>query len=94
MTGETEREDGAMRYPTKNTIKVLNRRMPVPNSRTGRIGLGIVLILGGILGFLPVVGFWMLPLGVLVLAHDMPGVRRWRRKMIVRWYRKKEIRGE
>ena len=37
--------------------------------------MGIALILGGIVGFLPILGFWMVPLGFLVLAIDVPFVR-------------------
>ncbi len=43
-----------------------------PSSRWVRIPLGIVLILGGIVGFLPILGFWMVPLGLMLLAHDIP----------------------
>ena len=39
--------------------------------------LGIVLMLGGVLGFLPVLGFWMIPLGLALLATDIPPMRRW-----------------
>lgn len=43
-----------------------------------RILLGIGLVIGGILGFLPILGFWMIPLGLAVLAVDIPFVeRRW-----------------
>jgi uncharacterized membrane protein len=42
-----------------------------------RIPLGIVLVLFGALGFLPLLGFWMLPLGIIVLAVDVPFVRHW-----------------
>ncbi|MWB77763.1 hypothetical protein GLS40_06985 [Pseudooceanicola sp. 216_PA32_1] len=39
--------------------------------------LGLLLICGGILGFLPILGFWMLPLGVALLALDLgPGWKR------------------
>lgn len=41
-----------------------------------RIPLAILLILGGIFSFLPVLGIWMLPLGLLVLAVDVPPLRR------------------
>ena len=51
-------------------------KVRLPRSRWLRIGLGIALILGGILGFLPILGFWMLPLGVIVLAADIPLARR------------------
>jgi hypothetical protein len=35
-----------------------------------------LLILGGLLGFLPLLGFWMIPLGFSLLAMDFPVVRR------------------
>ena len=31
---------------------------------------------GGVFSFLPVLGLWMLPLGLLVLAVDIPPLRR------------------
>ena len=37
--------------------------------------VGILLIIGGFFGFLPVLGFWMIPLGVLFLASGSPAVR-------------------
>lgn len=43
-----------------------------------RLFLGILLIIGGILGFLPILGFWMIPLGVMVAAMDIRLYRRWR----------------
>lgn len=45
-----------------------------------RLPLGVLLILGGIFGFLPVLGFWMIPLGVLVAAMDIKLIRRWLRR--------------
>jgi UPF0716 family protein affecting phage T7 exclusion len=53
-----------------------------------RLGAGVLLLIGGILGFLPIVGFWMFPLGLLVLSYDLPIVRRWRRRMEVTWLRR------
>ena len=50
-----------------------------------RILLGILLILGGMLGFLPILGFWMLPLGVIVLAKEIPAVDRLARRALLRW---------
>lgn len=41
-----------------------------------RIAVGLVLVAGGILGFLPVLGFWMIPLGLAVIFIDVPVVRR------------------
>lgn len=47
--------------------------------RIARATLGILLILGGVLGFFPVLGFWMIPLGLLILAADF----RWARHALV-----------
>jgi hypothetical protein len=48
-----------------------------------RVALGLAMVIGGFLGFLPVLGFWMLPLGLLILSIDFPPVRRFRRAMTV-----------
>lgn len=40
-----------------------------------RLPAAVALIAGGLVGFLPVVGFWMLPLGLVLLAVDIPGLR-------------------
>jgi hypothetical protein len=66
--------------------------MPLPASRAARIALGGALIVGGIAGFLPILGFWMLPLGMLVLSVDVPAVRRWRRRFSVWWARRRQAR--
>ncbi|SEL22542.1 hypothetical protein SAMN05443999_104129 [Roseovarius azorensis] len=44
-----------------------------------RLVVGILLIGGGVLGFLPVLGFWMIPLGIAVAALDVVPVLRWLR---------------
>ena len=36
----------------------------------------IALIVGGVFGFLPILGFWMIPLGTLLIGEDIPPVRR------------------
>jgi hypothetical protein len=43
-----------------------------------RVPTGVALVGGGLLGFLPlpVVGIWMLPVGLALLAHDIPKMRR------------------
>lgn len=68
-------------------VRVFNSHWHLPKSKPLRIGLGIVLIGCGLLGFLPVLGFWMIPLGLLVLSVDLPVVRRWRRQVTVWWYK-------
>jgi hypothetical protein len=71
-------------------IRFANRHFHLPQSKPLRLGLGILLVAGGLLGFLPVLGFWMIPLGLLVLSVDIPIVRRWRRQLAVWWHRRKE----
>jgi hypothetical protein len=47
-----------------------------PKSRLVRIPAGLLLIAGGIFSFLPALGVWMLPLGLLLIAYDMPFLRK------------------
>ena len=70
-----------------SAIKIFNREIRIPRQKWLRILLGISLIMGGLLGFLPVVGFWMLPLGLFVLSVDMPIVRRYSRRIGLKWAR-------
>ncbi len=61
-------------------VRHLRRRIQVSARRHlppgARLLVGLALILGGLFGFLPVLGFWMLPLGVAVAALDI--VPLWR----------------
>jgi hypothetical protein len=75
-------------------IRFGNRHWHLPQSRPIRIGIGILLVAFGLLGFLPVLGFWMIPLGLLVLSVDVPIVRRWRRQLAVWWHRDRKAEGE
>jgi hypothetical protein len=45
-------------------------------SRWVRVPAGLLLVVFGIFGFLPVLGFWMVPLGILLLAQDIAFLRR------------------
>jgi hypothetical protein len=69
-----------------------------PGSRILRIPLGIFLILGGIFSFLPILGIWMLPLGFLLLALDLPFLQGPLNNLIVRgerwWLKYKRKRAE
>lgn len=55
-----------------------------PSSRWLRVPVGLLLVLGGLLGFLPVLGFWMLVPGLLLLSLDVPFLRLPVRVAIVR----------
>lgn len=48
-----------------------------PNSRSVRLPLGIVALLIGVFGFMiPVLGIEMIPLGLLLIAQDVPFLRK------------------
>jgi len=77
-------------------LKIGKRVIRLPASRLLRTVLGVALVIGGLLWFLPVVGLWMLPLGLAVLAVDIPALRplsrrinAWISRLIDRFWRKK-----
>jgi hypothetical protein len=76
--------------PTAPTFSLIGRSYSLPQSRAQRIAIGIGLIVLGIFGFLPVLGFWMVPLGLLVLSYEFASVRRLRRRTIVWWERRRQ----
>jgi purine-cytosine permease-like protein len=56
--------------------------------------IGVLLVLLGFVGFLPIIGFWMIPLGIIILSVDVPPVRRVRRRFVIWWQRRKRPKGE
>ena len=52
------------------------KRLRRPRAVWVRLPAGIALTGGGVLSFLPVLGIWMLPVGLALLAHDVPVMRR------------------
>lgn len=69
-----ERLPQSMRHP----VRWLRR----PASRWARIPAGILLVIGGIFSILPLLGIWMLPLGLILLAEDAAILRRYRARLI------------
>jgi len=65
-------------------INILGHRISVPRNPLLRMVLGGAMVLGGIIGFLPVLGYWMVPVGLAILAIDFPPVRRFQRRMTVK----------
>lgn len=74
------------------TVRLGSRKIQVPGSPVLRLVIGILLLIGGLLGFLPVLGFWMIPLGILVLSIDFHPIRRFRRRFEVRYGRWRQKR--
>jgi hypothetical protein len=54
-----------------------------PSASWVRVPLGTVLVLGGALSILPVLGIWMLPLGLMLLALDVALLRRPTARMLI-----------
>ena len=46
-----------------------------PSSAWARWPAALLLIVGGFLSFLPILGLWMLPLGLVLIAEDLPFLR-------------------
>jgi hypothetical protein len=61
-----------------------------PSSRLVRIPLAILLIAGGFFSFLPILGLWMLPLGLVLFAQDVPMLQGPTAKMLG-WIERKWI---
>ena len=51
------------------------RKLRRPDARWLRIPVGLFFVVGGLASFLPVLGIWMLPLGLLLIAYDVPFLR-------------------
>ncbi len=88
-----------------NTLSRMIRWLRTPSARWVRIPAGVLLTLGGVFSILPVLGIWMLPLGLLLIAYDVPflrepvgrftiwGAQRWaafRRWLKLRWGRREQ----
>ena len=77
----------------RRQFEAIERRAPVggpalralrrEHYRALRLPLAVLLVIGGLFGFLPILGFWMVPLGLIILSVDIPVVRRWRRQATV-----------
>jgi hypothetical protein len=57
------------------TVARIIRNLRHPRAQWIRIPVGVLLVLGGIFSILPFLGIWMLPLGLLLIAYDVPFLR-------------------
>jgi hypothetical protein len=74
------------------SVWIRERRHSLPETRTGRTLLGLAFVIGGLFSFLPVLGIWMLPLGLFILSIDWAYIRRRRRQAEVRLWRWRRAR--
>lgn len=56
-----------------------------------RLVFGILFTVGGLLGFLPLLGFWMLPIGIALIGLSLPGLPLLNRP-VKRWMSRLEAR--
>ena len=68
-------------------VRAFGRDVWLPQNRVIRLAMAAGLMLGSLLAVLPVFGFWMLPLGILVLAADYPPAERVARNLVARAHR-------
>lgn len=70
-----------MTHGWRTKLVHLRRRVQLWAGRTlppgTRLIVGLIVMIGGLFGFLPVLGFWMLPLGAAIAALDMVPLWRW-----------------
>ncbi|OCK53537.1 hypothetical protein LMTR3_27880 [Bradyrhizobium sp. LMTR 3] len=71
---------------TRAYLRIGKRRLRIPKRRGMRIALGVALAIRGVL---PPAGFILIPPALTLLSIDIPRVRRWRRRMIVRLGRRR-----
>jgi hypothetical protein len=68
-------------------FEMIHRRVPIkvsgsirwlrkPSSFAVRLVVAFLLILGGVFSFLPLLGIWMLPLGLMFIAQDVPFLQK------------------
>lgn len=89
MVDEKSMGSDEPRISVRRRISVLGRDFHMPESRGWRIAIGVGLVILGCFGFLPILGFWMIPLGILILSYEFASVRRFRRRTNVWWGRRR-----
>jgi hypothetical protein len=72
---DLEEELDRLQQRLPDGVSRMMRKVRSPEAARYRVPAGIALTAGGVLGFLPILGFWMLPLGLVVLAQDVPAMQ-------------------
>jgi hypothetical protein len=93
MTDDIEREKldrlvGRLKQKMPDSLARAIGWLVSPAAALIRLPLALFFIAGGVFSFLPLLGIWMLPLGILLIAIDVAWVRRW----VIRTWPKIEAR--
>ncbi|PWF41437.1 hypothetical protein C7C56_024645 [Massilia glaciei] len=78
-TNGTEELDQAyerLERETPDRVARAIRWLRKPEARPVRWPLGLLLIVGGFFGFLPILGVELIPVGLLLIAQDIPALRK------------------
>jgi hypothetical protein len=84
-TAPTHRDDWRLEKlidrlpPRLSTVVRFLRR---PSGVWLRIPAGLLLIVGSVFAFLPILGVWMLPFGLALLAEDIPVLKSLRTRVL------------
>lgn len=73
----------------KRLARWLHRIKNHPN-QVFRLTVAILFIIGGLLWFLPILGLWMLPVGLVILFSRSPVYWRLRRRYVA-WRRQRRL---
>jgi hypothetical protein len=77
-------------------VRIGRISLDLPRNRFVRIALGVgLVVVGALFGWLPILGYWMVPLGLLVLASDSAPIRRFNRRVgvaVVGWWKGRKAR--
>src|SRR5688572_20379319 len=73
---ELDRAFDGLEHEVPDRVARAIRWLRDPNSRWVRIPIGVLFIIGGCLWFLPILGLEMLPIGLLLVAQDVPFLRK------------------
>jgi hypothetical protein len=97
-----DRAFDALERETPDTVTRAIRWVRDPKSRWVRIPLGILCIVASFFWFLPVIGVEFLPIGLLLIAQDVPFLRRPAARMMLwiedrwralrQWFRRRRAR--
>lgn len=78
--GRVEKAITELPYRLQSIVKMLL----IPSRWWLRVPVAFLFLLGGLLSILPLLGLWMLPLGIALLAEDVPGMKAPLEK-VARW---------
>lgn len=65
-----------LEHETPDKVSRMIRWLRDPESKWVRLPLGLLFIAAGFFGFLPIVGIEFIPLGLLLIAQDIPFLRK------------------